>query len=248
MSSDQISSSHSILTGKLLRMKTRLFSRIEGLVLRSRDCLFSWVSADMLASASAILFMLFKKTVWSLSMCVLALGGATVGIVTGALKGQTTETGLLRGAAVGSVAGAITAVQLLELMINGESFSKVALVCSLVDGKVFMEWVSPAVLKAYQWQVGTVDTSLREISDIFDTNQSRGLSNDTIQKLPKYRFQHSAKMCRNFEDITCAICLQDFDGGEYVRMLPNCRHSFHLPCIDEWLVRHGNCPVCRTDV
>nr|GME15419.1 NEP1-interacting protein-like 1 [Ipomoea batatas] len=248
MSSDQISSSHSILTGKLLRMRTRLFSRIEGLVLRSRDCLFSWVSADMVGSASAVLFLLFKKTVWSLSMCVLALGGATVGIVTGALKGQTTETGLLRGAAVGSVAGAITAVQLLELMINGESFSKVALVCSLVDGKVFMEWVSPAVLKAYQWQVGTVDTSLREISDIFDTNQSRGLSNDMIKKLPKYRFQHSAKMCRNFEDITCAICLQDFEGREYVRMLPSCRHSFHLPCIDEWLVRHGNCPVCRTDV
>lgn len=73
-SSDQISSSHSILTGNLLRMKTRLFSRIEGLVLRSRDCLFSWVSADMVGSASAVLFLLFKKTVWSLSMCVLALG------------------------------------------------------------------------------------------------------------------------------------------------------------------------------
>lgn len=28
-----------------------------------------------------------------------------------------------------------------------------ALICSLVNGKIFMEWVSPAVLKAYQWQV-----------------------------------------------------------------------------------------------
>lgn len=29
---------------------------------------------------------------------------------------------------------------------------QVALLRSLVDGKVFMEWVGPAVLKAYQWQ------------------------------------------------------------------------------------------------
>lgn len=32
-------------------------------------------------------------------------------------------------------------------------FVQVALICSLVNGKIFMEWVSPAVLKAYQWQV-----------------------------------------------------------------------------------------------
>lgn len=52
-------------------------------------------------------------------------GGATIGTITGAIKGQTTETGLLRGAGVGAVAGAITAVQLLELIVNGEPFSKV---------------------------------------------------------------------------------------------------------------------------
>lgn len=52
-------------------------------------------------------------------------GGATVGIITGAIKGQTTETGLLRGAAVGAVTGAITTVQLVELIVNGEPFSKV---------------------------------------------------------------------------------------------------------------------------
>lgn len=32
-------------------------------------------------------------------------------------------------------------------------FFQAALLSSLVNGKVFMEWVSPAVLKAYQWQV-----------------------------------------------------------------------------------------------
>jgi gas vesicle protein len=41
------------------------------------------------------------------------------------MKGQTTETGFLRGSGVGAVAGAITAVQLLESITNGEPLSKV---------------------------------------------------------------------------------------------------------------------------
>ena len=31
--------------------------------------------------------------------------------------------------------------------------NQVALFGSIFDGKAFREWVSPAVLKAYQWQV-----------------------------------------------------------------------------------------------
>lgn len=49
--------------------------------------------------------------------------------MTGAIKGQTTETGLLRGAGVGAVTGAVTTVQLVELILNGESFSKVKKYC-----------------------------------------------------------------------------------------------------------------------
>lgn len=55
----------------------------------------------------------------------LPAGGAMVGIVVGAVKGQTTETGFLHGAGIGAVAGAITAVQLLESAADGESLSKV---------------------------------------------------------------------------------------------------------------------------
>ncbi|CAH1419517.1 unnamed protein product [Lactuca virosa] len=72
--------------------------------------------------------------------CAFALGGALIGIITGAIKGQTTETGLLRGAGVGAVTGAITALQIMDMMANGEPFSKVALLCSLLNGKVFVEW------------------------------------------------------------------------------------------------------------
>ncbi|KAG5570250.1 hypothetical protein H5410_060016 [Solanum commersonii] len=228
-------------------MTNNLFTCIYTLLVKSKECIFTWVFFRFAGFSSGLLLMVIKNTVWALFMCILALGGATVGIVTGAIKGQTTETGLLRGAGVGAVTGAVTTVQLVELILNGEPFSKVALVCSLVNGKVFMEWVSPAVLKAYQWQVSTVESSLREISDIFDINATKGLSQEVIKKLPKYNFC-SVNTDRESQEVTCAICLQDFKDGDSTRVLPSCKHSFHTQCIDEWLIRHGSCPICREEI
>jgi hypothetical protein len=46
----------------------------------------------------------------------------------------------------------------------------------------------------------------------------------------------------------CAVCLSEYQNGEQVRLLPLCRHSFHLHCIDTWLSTHETCPVCRHSV
>ncbi|GFP79168.1 nep1-interacting protein 1 [Phtheirospermum japonicum] len=145
----------------------------------------SWVSRGLTASQSGFVFKLLAKIRRSstylhfrfryVRFSYQTRGGATIGVISGALKGQTTETGILRGVGVGAVAGAITGVQLIELVLNGEPFSKVALICSLVNGKIFMEWVSPAVLKAYQWQISTMETGFREISDIFEVNTGQGI-------------------------------------------------------------------------
>ncbi|GER32939.1 RING/U-box superfamily protein [Striga asiatica] len=226
-----------------------------------------WVSSFTSAfPQSGFLFKLLARCVVACLTCIFALGGATIGVISGALKGQTTETGLVRGVGVGAVAGAVTAVQLIELILDGEPFSKpmeapkgkscalqlhvmkrLALVCSLVNGKIFMEWVSPAVLKAYQWQINTMETGFREISDIFEVNPIRGLSQDAIQELPSFKFS-AAKAFVPCQEASCSICLQDLKHREYTRLLPACRHLFHQYCIDEWLVRQGTCPICRKDV
>lgn len=55
-----------------------------------------------------------------------------MGTITGAIKGQTTETGFFRGSGIGAVTGAITALQLLESVVAGESLSKVILLTHLL--------------------------------------------------------------------------------------------------------------------
>ena len=46
---------------------------------------------------------------------------------------------------------------------------------------------------------------------------------------------------------TCSICTEDFSPSDPIRILP-CRHKFHPPCVDPWLLREGTCPLCRVDL
>ncbi|KAI3496136.1 hypothetical protein L1887_38489 [Cichorium endivia] len=46
----------------------------------------------------------------------------------------------------------------------------------------------------------------------------------------------------------CSICLECFKEGDSCRALPVCDHVFHVHCVDLWLTKVPNCPVCRTPV
>ncbi|CAN8276155.1 unnamed protein product [Cochlearia groenlandica] len=50
------------------------------------------------------------------------------------------------------------------------------------------------------------------------------------------------------EGTDCSVCLSEFEEEEMLRLLPKCRHAFHLTCIDTWLRSHTNCPVCRAPI
>jgi hypothetical protein len=48
---------------------------------------------------------------------------------------------------------------------------------------------------------------------------------------------------------TCLICVDEFEAGERIRLLPKCHHAFHTDCIMPWLTeRQGCCPLCKTAV
>ena len=49
------------------------------------------------------------------------------------------------------------------------------------------------------------------------------------------------------EALTCAICLDDIEEAGQSRQL-SCGHSYHRICLNSWLLRKMNCPVCRSPV
>jgi Ring finger domain len=44
---------------------------------------------------------------------------------------------------------------------------------------------------------------------------------------------------------TCVICQEELQDGDRVRCLRTCQHLFHSQCIDPWLLKQFNCPLCR---
>ncbi|XP_021894480.1 RING-H2 finger protein ATL29-like [Carica papaya] len=49
-------------------------------------------------------------------------------------------------------------------------------------------------------------------------------------------------------DVECVICLEGFVQGDKCKILNDCNHVFHKPCIDTWLKIHNQCPICRSYV
>ena len=173
------------------------------------------------------------------------------------LIGQETESGFIRGAAVGAISGAVFSIEVFEsslvLWQSDESgigclLYLIDVIASLVSGRLVRERIGPAMLSAVQSQMGAVETGFDEVQNIFDTGGSKGLSGDLVEKIPIIKITSDNNVDASGERVSCSVCLQDFQLGESVRSLPHCHHMFHLPCIDKWLFRHGSCPLCRRDL
>ncbi len=46
----------------------------------------------------------------------------------------------------------------------------------------------------------------------------------------------------------CAICLEDCESNIESVSLQNCKHTFHIHCINSWLTKKRSCPLCRSKV
>ncbi|XP_004299335.1 PREDICTED: NEP1-interacting protein-like 2 isoform X2 [Fragaria vesca subsp. vesca] len=179
-----------------------------------------------------------------------ALAGFFAGGIAGALAGKVSDSGIVRGAGLGAVAGAVLSVEILEasrelLHLGLPGSRRSSLMAEITEELICWRFEEenlppPEVLTASHWQVNFANHHHDEIRD--GVVETRGLSRDLLKKLPCHEILGDTKSARVS---CCTICLQDLEVGETARTLPLCQHTFHLACVDKWLVRHGSCPLCR---
>lgn len=73
--------------------------------------------------------------------------------------------------------------------------------------------------------------------------KNSGINPLVIESLPVFRF--GSLIGGPKDGLDCAVCLNRFEPAEVLRLLPKCKHAFHVECVDTWLDSHSTCPLCR---
>ncbi|KAJ1421866.1 NEP1-interacting protein-like 2 [Sesbania bispinosa] len=143
-----------------------------------------------------------------------AIAGALTGAIAGALAAKATKSGFLRGVSLGAIAGAILSVEVLEAsraywcmeqnwFTGGIIYGR--FIEELVRGRLVEESLAPAILTAYNLQfeqVGIANTGYDEFHDVHGLVASRGLSGESLKKLPHHMIMKAENTC-------CAIVCRE---------------------------------------
>ncbi|KAL6345302.1 hypothetical protein AAG906_015785 [Vitis piasezkii] len=92
----------------------------------------------------------------------------------------------------------------------------------------------------------SADDSTRKSLELADI--ARGLNSSDIERFPTFVYSAVKAHKIRKEGLECAVCLNEFEDDETLRLLPKCNHVFHSDCIDLWLAFHVTCPVCRANL
>ncbi|KAG5534274.1 hypothetical protein RHGRI_022408 [Rhododendron griersonianum] len=76
----------------------------------------------------------------------------------------------------------------------------------------------------------------------------RGLDPAAINSFPLFIYSEIKNHRIGKGELSCAVCVSEFEDNERLRLLPKCDHAFHPECIDPWLASHSTCPICRANL
>lgn len=77
---------------------------------------------------------------------------------------------------------------------------------------------------------------------------TRGLDQAVLETFPTFEYSVVKGLKIGKGVLECAVCLNEFEDNETLRLIPKCDHVFHPECIDAWLASHVTCPVCRANL
>merc|ERR1711920_358212 len=121
------------------------------------------------------------------------------------------------------------------------------------------------VAAVLEWRVRCAEGNLREIEDAdvisrwgqvsqltsyqeLPGSQRQGLAPSEIRALPEEVVPAMDEETACGEELECSVCITSLEVGDKIRRLPGCNHTFHKSCIDLWLLRSADCPLCKRSV
>lgn len=90
--------------------------------------------------------------------------------------------------------------------------------------------------------------SIRRVSMRRAAVASRGLDSSVIETFPTFVYSTVKGLKIGKGALECAVCLNEYEDEETLRLIPKCDHVFHPECIDAWFENHVTCPVCRANL
>jgi hypothetical protein len=122
-------------------------------------------------------------------------------------------------------------------------------------GLIFVAWLMESRIRKAEGDLRQIeDSDLRSrwgsVSQLANSaslpalfSGRQGLQPAEISRLPLITLSNDMYQVED-----CPICLHALQPGDSVRQLHACSHTFHRACIDLWLLRCADCPMCKQSV
>ena len=71
------------------------------------------------------------------------------------------------------------------------------------------------------------------------------IDSDSDSIMSERDIENATRIAKARANLVCGICLENVIEDSEVKEMAECGHQFHVPCINDWLVRRPICPYCR---
>ena len=80
------------------------------------------------------------------------------------------------------------------------------------------------------WEMCSIDLPMSRYRELINTSKDEGVDGDC-------------------DELSCSVCLVEFEDEDFVSQLSKCGHIFHMVCIEKWVERNQfTCPLCRSSL